>query len=176
MPKGIIMTDGFFIASKKPADMKYIADTLADRDSYITGNLSYEGMLVYVKETGKTYQYNKNSQWEEFGFNIDKFQEQVYDGLDSDSSILALSARQGKVLNSNISNHINDNNKHITSEERNKWNAKADTTLATQTANGLMSATDKKNLDTLLNRMSDMEQQVNSMLEKLKTAVFIDDK
>ena len=38
-----------------------------------------------------------------------------------------------------------------------------------------MSATDKKNLDTLLNRMSDMEQQVSSMLEKLKTAVFIDD-
>ena len=116
-----------------------------------------------------------NNQWEEFGFNIDKFHEQVYDGLDSDSSTLALSARQGKVLNSNINNHINDNNKHITSEERNKWNAKADTTLATQTANGLMSATDKKNLDTLLNRMSDMEQQVSSMLEKLKTAVFIDD-
>ena len=77
MPKGIIMTDGFFIASKKPADMKYIADTLTDRDSYITDNLSYEGMLVYVKETGKTYQYNKNNQWEEFGFNIDKFHEQV---------------------------------------------------------------------------------------------------
>ncbi|WP_214849023.1 hypothetical protein [Exiguobacterium sp. s138] len=43
--------------------------------------------------------------------------------------------------------HAGDSVKHITAAERNTWNAKASTTVATTTANGLMSSTDKTKLD-----------------------------
>ena len=43
--------------------------------------------------------------------------------------------------------HISDTTAHITAAERTAWNAKAETDTATSTANGLMSAADKKKLD-----------------------------
>lgn len=145
---GILMTSGFSIAAAKPADLKYIANTIQDRDNYVTNNLAYEGMLVYVKADEKTYQYRKTG-WEEFGFNLEKFQSNIYDDLDSDSTTLALSAKQGKVLDTKITAHSNNTTVHVTTDEKNTWNAKASTNLATQTANGLMSNTDKKKLDSI---------------------------
>ena len=143
---GIVMTNGFSIAGKKPADLKFLADTILDRDKYVTNNLSYEGMLVYVTETKKTYQLI-NGTWKEFGFNQEQFNESLHDGLDSSSTTLALTANQGKVLNTKITTHTSNNNIHITDAERNAWNAKASTAVATQTSNGLMSKTDKAKLD-----------------------------
>ena len=175
---GILMTNGFSIASQKPADLKFLAESIADRDNYVTNNLAYEGMLVFVSDTKKTYQYIDNN-WKEFGFNQEEFEGNIHDGLDSDSSTLALSARQGKVLNEKLTTHTTDNTKHITAEERQQWNAKASTAVATQTENGLMSATDKKNLDDavtkieqLIEKVTTLENNQASMLAKLKTAVF----
>lgn len=145
---GILMTSGFSIGSGKPADLKFLADTIQDRDNYIINNLGYEGMLVYVKEEKKTYQYLERG-WEEFGFSLTEFANNVYNGLDSDSTTLALSAKQGKVLNNRITNHI-ESNLHITEEDRTKWDNKVDITrLSTQTMNGLMSASDKLKLDSI---------------------------
>lgn len=50
-------------------------------------------------------------------------------------------------VNDTLNTHIADQVKHITAEERAKWDAKADTDTATTTADGLMSAADKKKLD-----------------------------
>lgn len=143
---GIVMTNGFSVAGQKPADLKFIADTISDRDKYVTDNLSYEGMLVYVKATKKTYQLVNNI-WNEFGFNQKQFEGSLYDGLDSSSSALGLTANQGRLLNNKITTHTSDKIVHITAEERNTWNAKATTAVATQTANGLMSKSDKVKLD-----------------------------
>lgn len=143
---GILMTNGFSVAGQKPADLKFLADTISDRDKYVTDNLAYEGMLVYVKATQKTYQYLNNS-WEEFGFNQDKFEKNLYNGLDSDSATTALTAKQGKVLNDKLNTHTSNNTIHITAAERATWNAKASTAIATQTTNGLMSSNDKSKLD-----------------------------
>ena len=143
---GILMTNGFSVAGQKPADLKFLADTISDRDKYVTDNLAYEGMLVYVKATQKTYQY-LNRSWEEFGFNQDKFEKNLYNGLDSDSATIALTAKQGKVLNEKINTHTSNSTIHITAAERTTWNAKASTAVATQTTNGLMSSTDKSKLD-----------------------------
>ena len=143
---GILMTNGFSVAGQKPADLKFLSDTISDRDKYVTDNLAYEGMLVYVKATQKTYQYLNNS-WEEFGFNQDKFEKNLYNGLDSDSATTALTAKQGKVLNDKLNTHTSNNTIHITEAERTTWNAKASTAIATQSANGLMSSTDKSKLD-----------------------------
>lgn len=172
---GIKVTGSFSAAGGFPVDAKFTVKTIAERDDHVTQNRAYEGMLVYVSEDGKTYQYTKENSWKEFGFNVEDFQGQVYDGLDSDSTTFALSARQGKVLNTNLTTHINDNIKHITAQERTTWNAKADNTVATQTSNGLMSSTDKINLDNLMTKMAAMEKQQSEMLAKLKTAVFVDD-
>ena len=143
---GIKVTGSFSAAGAFPVDGKFIVKSIAERDDHDTQNRSYEGMLVYVQEDGKTYQKQKTG-WKEFGFNAEDFEGSVYDGLDSDSAALALSARQGKVLNEKITAHEADNVKHITTEERQKWNAKADTTEATNALKGLMSAADKAKLD-----------------------------
>ena len=143
---GIKVTGSFSAAGAFPVDGKFIVKSIAERDDHDTQNRSYEGMLVYVQEDGKTYQKQKTG-WKEFGFNAEEFKGSVYDGLDSDSAALALSARQGKVLNEKITAHEADNVKHITTEERQKWNAKADTTEATSGLKGLMSAADKAKLD-----------------------------
>lgn len=45
--------------------------------------------------------------------------------------------------------HLKNGNLHVTKELKEKWNEKAEKTLATQTANGLMSYTDKNKLDTV---------------------------
>ena len=144
---GIKVTGSFSAAGGFPVDAKFTVKTIAERDDHVTQNRAYEGMLVYVSQDGKTYQYTKGKTWKEFGFNVEDFQNQVYDGLDSDSATTALSARQGKVLNTTITTHTSDSVKHITSKERTRWDAKADNTLATTGANGLMSKEDKAKLD-----------------------------
>lgn len=48
-----------------------------------------------------------------------------------------------------LETHATDNIKHITAAERTAWNAKASTAVATTSANGLMSSTDKTKLITL---------------------------
>ena len=61
----------------------------------------------------------------------------------------------------------------VTSSIQTQLNSKAGKSVATTSANGLMSSTDKTNLNNLLTRVSDLETQYNTMLAKLKTAVFI---
>ena len=169
---GILMTSGFSIASGKPADLKYLADTIQDRDNYVTDKLAYEGMLVYVISEEKTYQYKKTG-WEEFGFNLDKFISNIYDGLDSDNATLSLSANQGKVLNKKITDHIDSNIIHITEEERIKWNNKIDsTTLVTQTSDGLMSKSDKIKLDSINKHP---ETHPATIIEEDETHRFVSD-
>ena len=48
---------------------------------------------------------------------------------------------------SELSTHTSDTTVHITEAERTAWNAKASTSVATTSANGLMSKTDKAKLD-----------------------------
>ena len=51
--------------------------------------------------------------WEEFGFNQEKFNGSLYDGLDSSSTTLALTANQGRLLNTKITTHTSNNTIHI---------------------------------------------------------------
>lgn len=52
---------------------------------------------------------------------------------------------------SDLSAHTGNTNIHITSSERSAWNAKAETTPATTSENGLMSASDKTKLNGIAN-------------------------
>ena len=60
----------------------------------------------------------------------------------------------------------------VTDTEKSTWNAKASTAVATTSANGLMSSTDKTNLNSAMTRIQTLEDQYAAILAKLKTAVF----
>lgn len=94
---GIQLAGGFDLGAKAALDSRATVKTILERDAHVTGNRAYEGMMVYVEETKKTYQLIDGS-WEEFGFNADKFEAGIEDNLTSHSTITALSANQGRVL------------------------------------------------------------------------------
>lgn len=50
-------------------------------------------------------------------------------------------------VDTDLINHTNDAVRHVTVSDKNAWNAKAETTVATTSANGLMSFGDKTKLD-----------------------------
>lgn len=56
------------------------------------------------------------------------------------------------LINSNkqaIDNHTKDTNVHVTTSEKDDWNSKASSEIATTNSNGLMSADDKSKLNSL---------------------------
>lgn len=55
---GIKLTAGFDVGAKTPLDSKSIVQTIAERDAFVTDNLAYEGLEVYVKDTRHKYRYN----------------------------------------------------------------------------------------------------------------------
>ena len=58
---GIKLTAGFDVGAKTPLDSKSVVQTIAERDTFVTDNLVYEGLEVYVKDTGHKYRYNGTS-------------------------------------------------------------------------------------------------------------------
>lgn len=60
---------------------------------------------------------------------------------------LILIGQDSPAVNETITTHVSDTTKHITTAERATWNAKANTTVATTSANGLMAAADKVKLN-----------------------------
>ena len=102
--KGITVASGFDLGAKTPLDSRIVASTIEERDSHVSNNRAYDGMIVYVIEDKTTYQY-LNGEWVIFGA-------EVIDNLASDSTIKGLSANQGRVLNekiADINTNINQN-------------------------------------------------------------------
>lgn len=56
--KGIKITTGFDLGAKAPLDHRSVVATIAERDALITKNIAYAGMIVFVEEDKKTYQYD----------------------------------------------------------------------------------------------------------------------
>lgn len=95
--KGIALATGFDLGAASALDSRATVKTIAERNEHVNNNRAYEGMLVFVEEDKKTYQF-VDGDWEEFGFNNEKFVNNVVDDLDSTDTDKALSAKQGKVL------------------------------------------------------------------------------
>lgn len=62
--KGITVASGFDLGAKAPLDSRSVVNTIAERDAHVTNNRAYEGMIVYVIEDKKTYQYT-GTEWKE---------------------------------------------------------------------------------------------------------------
>ena len=63
--KGINITSGFDLGAESPLDSREVVNTLEELDIHVSEHRAYEGMMVYVKETQKVYQYI-NNKWIEF--------------------------------------------------------------------------------------------------------------
>lgn len=113
--KGIKVASGFDLSGKAPLDNRTVKPTIVSRDAMPDIQL-YNGLVVFVEETNLNYQY-VNGRWVPFGAET-----QVENVLTSTSTTSALSAAQGKALNDKINGHASDAVKHITAEERTKWN------------------------------------------------------
>ena len=64
--RGIPLASGFDLGAKAPLDARLVANTIEERDAHVTGNRAYPGLIVYVINEDKTYQYN-GTEWKEFG-------------------------------------------------------------------------------------------------------------
>lgn len=69
------------------------------------------------------------------------------ENADKIDGYLKAAEQSAEHMGEELNDHIADTTAHITAAERTAWNAKAETDTATSTANGLMSAADKKKLD-----------------------------
>jgi hypothetical protein len=104
---GIVVAGGFDLQAKAPLDSRQTVPVYAGLAALVAGNACYEGMIVYVEDDKKTYQYTctsvaddgtKNLEFVEFGFSAEDFAANVVDNLTSEVTDKALSAKQGKIL------------------------------------------------------------------------------
>lgn len=102
--KGISVGSGFDLGANLPLDNRTVQATIADRDAMPTIQL-VEGLLVYVKENKTTYvltSFNTdgtNRVWTKLATGTVV---EVINSLESESTTAALSAAQGKALNTLI--------------------------------------------------------------------------
>lgn len=64
--KGINLNAGFKLIAESPLDVRSVVDTEAEKAALVTAHAAYTGMIVYVKESKRTYQYNSDGTWEFF--------------------------------------------------------------------------------------------------------------
>ena len=67
--KGIKLSSGFSLGAKSPLDTREVVEDISERDTLITSNIAYEGMIVYVKTEKKHYKLVNltTPKWEELG-------------------------------------------------------------------------------------------------------------
>lgn len=64
--KGINLNAGFKLIAESPLDVRSVVDTEAEKTALVAAHAAYTGMIVYVKESKRTYQYNSDGTWEFF--------------------------------------------------------------------------------------------------------------
>lgn len=62
--KGITVASGFKLQAQMPIDARFVVDTITERDELVSMKAAYEGLDVFVKETGKKYMWD-GEKWEE---------------------------------------------------------------------------------------------------------------
>lgn len=171
--KGITLAGGFDLGAKAPLDSRITVATIEDRDAHVTNNRAYDGMLVYVEANKITYQYIVNEdgigEWKEFGFNLNDFQGQVVDNLESEDSTKALSAKQGKVLDGKIAQNTEDIAEILDEETGILKQAKDHADSKDSAIQAAQDAADKvqEEVDAVEGRMDTAEQAIDAIEEDM---------
>lgn len=127
--KGIAVASGFDLNAKAPLDARTVVSSKTILDS-MDDIKKYNGMEVFVENENRTYKLVNNA-WQ-------LVVDQAVNDLTTGGTTKALTAEQGKVLNTALNTHKGDANIHVTSADKTKWNDKytkseADAKYATQT-------------------------------------------
>ena len=125
--KGITVASGFKLSAESLLDVRGCVETIAERDELVTLHSATAGLQVFVKENNTSYIYTGTT-----------WQDQT-----SGSAYVHPSTHPATMITEDATHRF------VTDAEKRAWNAKAETTLATATTNGLMSKAYAAQLDGL---------------------------
>ena len=140
--KGITVTSGFKLQADSLLDVRGCVDTIAERNELVTIKAATAGLRVFVKEDKQNY---------------------VYNGEDWD---LMTTCKGYTHPDTHPATMITEDATHrfVSDEQIAAWNAKADTTLASASNNGLMSSahfTKLEGIDAEIDQKVDKTTTVN---------------
>lgn len=125
--KGITVTAGFKLQAESLLDLRGSVDTLTERDELVALKAAPAGLRVWVKENSTSYVYNGTS-WDE---------------LTKGSGYVHPATHPATMITQDATHRF------VTDTEKNTWNNKADKTLASSTADGLLSSENFTKLESL---------------------------
>lgn len=130
--KGITVTAGFKLQAEQMVDLRGSVDTLVERDELVTLKAAPAGLRVWVKENQTLYVYNGAS----------------WDQITKGAGYVHPTTHPATMITEDSTHRF------VTDTEKNTWNNKADKTLASATANGLMSSAHYSKLEALDNSLA----------------------
>ena len=116
--KGITVTAGFKLQADALLDLRGCVESISERDELVSINAATAGLRVFVKEENKSYVYD-GTKWDELALGS------AYVHPDTHPATMIVQ---------------DATHRFVTDEQIAAWNAKAETTLASASNNGLMSS------------------------------------
>ena len=131
--KGITVTAGFKLQADALLDLRGCVENITERDELVTINAATAGLRVFVKSENKSYVYNGTS----------------WDKLTIGDEYTHPSTHPATMITTDATHRF------VTDEQIAAWNAKAETTLASASNNGLMSSEHFSKLESLDDDLAD---------------------
>ena len=125
--KGITVTSGFKLQADSLLDVRSCVENITERDELVTINAATAGLRVFVKDQNKSFVYNGTS-WDELTIGT---------GYTHPATHPATMITE------------DETHRFVTDTEKDTWNNKADKTLASGSAAGLMSSDQYNKLENL---------------------------